>query len=52
MRGTLWCTNIFGVPRERCGFSRDARGAFGPPKFADSAIRVDGADAAVEINLR
>jgi uncharacterized protein (DUF2141 family) len=30
--------NMMGIPRERVGFSRDARGRMGPPSFADAAI--------------
>lgn len=36
--------NVFGVPTELYGFSRNARSALGPPPFADAAFRV-GADA-------
>ena len=35
--------NVFGVPTELYGFSRNARSALGPPQFADAAFRV-GAD--------
>lgn len=35
--------NLFGVPTELYGFSRNARSALGPPPFADAAFRV-GAD--------
>jgi uncharacterized protein (DUF2141 family) len=37
--------NLIGIPRENYGFSRDARGKFGPPSFEDAAIAVreDGA---------
>ncbi len=30
--------NALGVPTEAYGFSRDARGLFGPPKFADAVM--------------
>ena len=33
--------NLFGAPTELYGFSRNARGAMGPPPFADAALRVD-----------
>jgi uncharacterized protein (DUF2141 family) len=33
-------TNLLGVPTERVGFSRDAKGSFGPPKFDAAAIDV------------
>lgn len=32
-------TGFFGIPKERYGFSRDARGTFGPPGF--EAARLD-----------
>lgn len=32
--------NAFGIPIEGYGFSRDARGNFGPPKFEDAAFNV------------
>lgn len=33
--------NLFGLPTELYGFSRNARGRAGPPPFADAAFRVD-----------
>ncbi len=33
-------TNFFGIPKEGYGFSRDAKGSFGPPKFKDAAFFV------------
>ena len=36
--------NMVGMPTEPFGFSRDAKGQFGPPKFDDAAIKV-GAEA-------
>lgn len=33
--------NLFGIPTELYGFSRNARGLVGPPPFADAAFRVD-----------
>jgi len=36
-------TNLFGLPTELYGFSRDARNPVGPPAFADAAFRL-GAD--------
>ena len=48
-------TGLFGIPTELVGFSRDARGLFGPPDFDDAvmdvacgdsiSIRLDQADA-------
>jgi uncharacterized protein (DUF2141 family) len=41
-----------GQPIEAFGFSRDAAGMMGPPRFADAAVKVDSADLAIKINLR
>ena len=35
-------SNLFGIPTELYGFSRNARGLAGPPSFADAAFRVKG----------
>ncbi|MFC5551032.1 DUF2141 domain-containing protein [Massilia aerilata] len=32
--------NFIGIPKENYGFSRDARGKFGPPGFEDAVIEV------------
>jgi uncharacterized protein (DUF2141 family) len=32
--------NLIGIPSENYGFSRDARGKFGPPSFEDAVIAV------------
>jgi len=43
--------NLVGIPRENYGFSRAARGRFGPPTFDDAAIEVgEGAVVAVELH--
>lgn len=42
--------NMMGIPRERVGFSRDARGRMGPPSFADAAIDVQQ-DTALLVTL-
>lgn len=34
-------TNFVGKPVEPYGFSREARGTFGPPAFEDAAIQLD-----------
>lgn len=39
---TLW---PFGLPKEAYGFSRDARGQFGPPSFASAAFDLPAAGA-------
>jgi uncharacterized protein (DUF2141 family) len=43
-------TNWIGMPREPFGFSNDAKGRMGPPKFKDASFVVEG-DRVVEINL-
>lgn len=44
-------TNRLGVPAEPYGFSRDARGAFGPPSFEDAQFSVGDQPLTMEINL-
>jgi uncharacterized protein (DUF2141 family) len=44
-------TNIAGVPVERVGFSRDARGLMGPPAFGDAMIELRD-DMAITVRLR
>lgn len=43
--------NVVGMPTERYGFSRDARGSFGPPSFDDAAIELTG-DMRVTLQLK
>jgi uncharacterized protein (DUF2141 family) len=43
--------NFWGVPTEPYGFSNDAGGFLGPPKFDDAAIMLDGNDKAVVTTL-
>ena len=44
--------SFFGVPRDGIGFSRDAKFNYGPPRFADAAVRL-GTDAEqVRLTLR
>jgi uncharacterized protein (DUF2141 family) len=33
-------TGLFGIPTEDYGFSRDARGTFGPPRFKDARLEL------------
>jgi uncharacterized protein (DUF2141 family) len=45
-------TNALGVPTEGYGFSNDAQGVAGPPKFAQAAFDFDGkADTTIVIHL-
>jgi uncharacterized protein (DUF2141 family) len=44
-------TGFFGIPKERYGFSRDARGTFGPPGF--DAARLDLAPgSSMDVDVR
>jgi uncharacterized protein (DUF2141 family) len=43
--------NLFGVPTEPYGFSRDASGRMGPPKFADAKLSINGPDQTIVVNL-
>lgn len=44
--------NWMGMPTEALGFSRDAPMRFGPPRFADAAIRIgpDGAEITLALH--
>jgi uncharacterized protein (DUF2141 family) len=48
--------NLIGIPSENYGFSRDARGKFGPPSFEDAAVPVrddgNGAATVAAVKLR
>lgn len=44
-------SNIAGIPTERYGFSRDARGHMAAPSFSDAAIDLQ-ADTTLTIHLR
>jgi uncharacterized protein (DUF2141 family) len=44
-------TNVVGIPTEAFGFSRDARGSFGPPKFDAAAFEL-ASDLTVKVGLR
>ena len=44
--------NFFGLPKEGIGFSNDARFRFGPPRFADAAVRVGADGGMVRFSLR
>lgn len=46
---TLW---PIGLPREAYGFSNDARGAFGPPRFDQAAFDLTPGGAVQRIRLR
>ena len=42
---------VIGLPLERYGFSRDARGTLGPPSFAEAALDLQ-ADTTITITLK
>ncbi len=44
-------TNFFGVPREGYGFSNNARGRFGPPRFPDVQFTLDSDTSLHQIKL-
>ncbi|MGE0315387.1 MAG: DUF2141 domain-containing protein [Lautropia sp.] len=44
-------SNVVGMPTERYGFSRDARGRMGPPVFGDAAFDLNG-DLSITVKLR
>jgi uncharacterized protein (DUF2141 family) len=44
--------NKLGIPTERYGFSREARGKFGPPKFPAAAIEVQGELTVAPVKLK
>ena len=45
-------TNLLGMPTEPYGFSRDARGNFGPPSFEDLAIELGAESSTLVFELR
>ncbi len=44
-------TNFLGIPREGYGFSNNARGRFGPPRFADVLFTLDSHTHRLNITL-
>lgn len=45
-------TGPMGRPVEPMGFSRDARGTFGPPSFDDAAFSIEASDLTIDLTLR
>jgi uncharacterized protein (DUF2141 family) len=43
--------NFLGIPKEPYGFSNDARGSAGPPKFSDAAVTLSP-DGTTKIELK
>lgn len=44
-------TKIFGIPKEPYGFSNNAAGFMGPPKFKDAKFNIDN-DKSISIKLK
>lgn len=44
--------NFIGIPSEPVGTSRDAKGRFGPPRFADAAFRIGDGVAEQSIHIK
>jgi len=44
-------TNWMGIPKEGTAASNDAKGKFGPPKFADAQFKTNGGDATIAIKM-
>jgi len=44
--------NFIGIPSENYGFSRNARGKFGPPGFEDASIEVQGELTVAPVRLK
>lgn len=42
----------FSIPKEPYGFSRNARGTFGPPAFTEAEVRLSGRDCSAEVKIR
>lgn len=42
---------MFGIPKERYGFSNNARSPFGPPSFEDASFILDSAEKTVAVEV-
>lgn len=45
-------TNLIAIPREGFGYSRDAMGRFGPPKFDDAVLGVPAGPVTVVMRAK
>jgi len=43
---------MFGIPKERYGFSQEARGVGGPPEFRDAAFALPAEGARISVHVR
>ncbi len=45
-------TRMFGIPKERYGFSNDARGSFGPPDYKDARFTLESPEQKISIQIQ
>ncbi|MCF6246530.1 MAG: DUF2141 domain-containing protein [Desulfobacula sp.] len=45
-------TRMFGIPKERYGFSNDARSSFGPPDYKDTRFVLDSPEQKISITVQ
>ena len=45
-------SNFIGIPNEPFGFSNDASGSFGPPKFDQAKFKIAAANEKIVINVK
>lgn len=45
-------TFMFGIPKERYGFSNDARGSFGPPDYKDARFVLESPEQEISITVQ
>jgi len=45
-------TNFVGMPKEKFGFSNDAMGRFGPPKFEQARFRLEESATTLRIEMK
>jgi len=45
-------TNFLGIPREGVGLSNNPKSRFGPPRFADAAVDIDGERLVLDVTVR
>ena len=45
-------TGLFGIPREPYGFSNDARGSFGPPKYEEAEFSLAAPMVTINIHVK
>jgi uncharacterized protein (DUF2141 family) len=45
-------SNVFGIPTERYGFSNDALGSFGPPRYEEAEFKLASVAITIDILVR